>query len=730
MTISIWRYSHLALAAVASLFLIIASLTGIVLAVEPVQEAWAAPRSAPLDDISVGEAVRALTANYGEVLALEVDANDGVIASVVTKDGEGQTLYVDPRTGEALGTPQKRAAIYQWTTNLHRSLFLKGVGRFFVGLVSFLLCLIAVSGLVLIAQRQGGPLKLFSKVQKDHAALYYHVVLGRWLLLPIVLIAASGVYLSAEQFSLLPKSQARHTPAEVDTEVDMTTDVWEVPFFMETALSEVRTIAFPFSEMPEDYFELALKDRELRVHQYTGAILSEVPYPFTTLAARWSVAVHTGQGAWPWALVLLLASMGILYFIQSGFVMWRKRTQGRAHLPPQTPISEADHVILVGSETGTTFAFAHRLRKALVAQGKQVHIAELNQYTTYENAKKLLVLTATYGAGEAPTNARKFASLLQTVAQPAGMHYAVVGFGSLRYPDYCAFATQVDQLLQTAGFERTLPLFKINNQDKRAFSEWAKQWGKKTQTPLLLKDEAIKKKRTTSKSFTVVERTNLNADDTFLVRLRPKEKLRFQSGDLAGIIPEDGVERLYSIAKIGKDMLLSVKKHEMGVCSPQLSELRPREEMHVRIKRNTEFHFPKHQKPVALIANGTGIAPFLGMLHENKGRNPVHCFLGLRNKSSLDLYADLLLDIEKKEQLSSLNVAYSREGKKQYVQELVRDNKELMAHILSDGGPIFICGSLAMQNEVLAVLEDISKTHLNRPLSDFEASEQLKMDCY
>jgi sulfite reductase (NADPH) flavoprotein alpha-component len=38
MTISIWRYSHLALAISAALFILIASITGIILAFEPISE--------------------------------------------------------------------------------------------------------------------------------------------------------------------------------------------------------------------------------------------------------------------------------------------------------------------------------------------------------------------------------------------------------------------------------------------------------------------------------------------------------------------------------------------------------------------------------------------------------------------------------------------------------------------------------------------------------------------
>ena len=41
-----------------------------------------------------------------------------------------------------------------------------------------------------------------------------------------------------------------------------------------------------------------------------------------------------------------------------------------------------------------------------------------------------------------------------------------------------------------------------------------------------------------------------------------------------------------------------------------------------------------------------------------------------------------------------------------------------------------ICGSVAMQNQVLNVLETITRSKLSMPLSEFENREQLKMDCY
>ncbi len=53
-----------------------------------------------------------------------------------------------------------------------------------------------------------------------------------------------------------------------------------------------------------------------------------------------------------------------------------------------------------------------------------------------------------------------------------------------------------------------------------------------------------------------------------------------------------------------------------------------------------------------------------------------------------------------------------------------------IAEVLELGGTILICGSLAMQQGVLDTLGFITNNELQKPLSDFENSEQLLMDCY
>jgi len=733
MTISIWRYSHLTLALVSGLFLVLASVTGIILAFEPMQSAIRPYQPTALSEIPLAGTIQALQEEYDEVLSFKVDADDFVVADVVTKSGDNKVVYVHPRTGAFLGEPQPQPPIFQFTTNLHRSLFLKGLGRFFVGLVSLLLCLIAATGLLLIIKRQGGIRKLFSKIQKDYFELRYHVVLGRWFLIPIIIVAATGVYLSAEKFHLLPSTKIDHDVVEPETEVDMSVLPTELPLFQEITLDEVRSVTFPFSEFPEDYFELALNDRELYVHQYTGKILSERMYPFAYFMSQWSLTLHTGQGSLWWSLVLLLSSASILFFIYSGVVMWRKRMKSTKGAKAKTHKDESSHIILVGSETGSTYGFAEALERGLTKTGKKVFVAEMNKYTTYKKAEQLIFLTATYGEGEAPTNARRITKLLQHVQQPRPLAFSVVGFGSLTYPNYCQFAVELDAMLGSQeGFMEAVPLYKVNNQSWEAFRDWTKQWGLATGLSIHLESPKTKKKKLKPHTFKVIQRTGLNVDDTYLLKIKPQRPLKFQSGDLWEYVPKnDPMPRSYSVAKYQGGLLLSIKKHEFGVCSSFLSTVGPHEMLDGSIKKNVDFHFPKNAPGLICIGNGTGIAPFLGIIDENDEKVPLDLYWGGRTQRSLSIYKDYLDQALEAKKLTHLHLALSQEnGTKVYVQQLLERDKTLLAKRLKMGTVFMICGSIRMQNAVLDVLESVTQEVLNQPLSDFEQHGQLKMDCY
>ncbi|WP_031426631.1 PepSY domain-containing protein [Flavimarina sp. Hel_I_48] len=730
MTRSLWRYSHFILALTSSLFLLIATLTGAILAVEPIAHQAKGYAASNLEEVPLAQTLRILKENYEEVFTLEVEPSGFVKTSVLNANFESLDLYIDPLTGESLGKVAPRSSIYQFATTLHRSLFLKGLGRFFVGLVSLLLCLIAISGILLLAQRQGGFKQFFSKVRDRNFAQRYHVILSRWFILPIIIIATTGVYLSAEKFSLLPDTKTVKTQIKSPDFKVIYDHISDIPLFQELKLADVRKVDFPFSTDPEEYYNIALEDQEIEVNQQTGAVISRRDYPFVTLATRFSLLTHTGTGSVLWSVILLLSSLSILFFMYSGFAISLKNRKKGFSIKKMPPKEDCEYIILVGSEMGTTFTFAHQLYNALSACGKKTFLAPLNAYTTFKNAKKIFILTATYGKGDATTNARKFTQLLPKIAQNQ-VDFAVLGFGSTQYPDYCKFAVDIDYLLQQQpSFKQCLKLHKINEQSAESFQSWVHALADVLGIPLQIKHQKTAKKVEKQRHFEVIRRSELNVDDTFLLWLKPKKKAKYQSGDLLAIVPPgQQLARQYSIAKVDKNIVLSVKKHEQGICSPYLSSLWKGDKLKASIQQNIHFHLPKNNSPVFMVANGTGIAPFLGMLSSRKNRNSILLW-GTRTKSSSELYRTLLEKHLATNKNLTFEKCYSREGNKTYVQDLVLQNQERLITTFEKGGTLMLCGSLAMQRDVLSTVEQLLQKANKPALSYYEEKDQVKLDCY
>lgn len=732
MTISIWRYSHLTLAISSALFIIIAVVTGAILAFEPITNKIQPYNVEDISTISIAETITVLKENYAEVITLEVDENDFVSTSVVTEEGKNKTFYINPKTGKKIGELIKKSPLFAFTTNLHRSLFLKSTGRFIIGFISFLLFLISITGVILISKRQGGFKKIFSKIIKENFNQYYHIVVGRYFLIPIIIITITGIYLSLEKFSLLPKDTAKHQ-FSVQKEINSSIKVKDFDVFKNTKLNYIRKIEFPFSNDIEDFYFIKLNNDEIYVNQYNGEIVSKKTSDFINILSQYSFTLHTGQGSILWSIILLLASFAILFFIFSGFSMTLKRRRKNSLPKNKFYKDKAEYVILVGSETGNTSSFVNVFYNALIASKKTVFISELNNYSTYKNVKNIIVFTATYGEGEAPTNAKKFEKLFSEIDQKNTIKYAVVGFGSKAYPNYCKYAIIIDSTLQkTNNFIPILPLFKINNQSYLDFRIWVQNWSNINKVQLEIPKNNPIVKPTKEINFKVVDKTNINNDNSFLIELSPFKKQQFKSGDLLSITPKNETRnRLYSIGKLNNNILLSIKKHNLGICSNLLRELQIGDNLSANIKINSHFHFPKNSKEVIMISNGTGIAPFLGMLNENKKQKKIHLFWGGRTSKSLDIYKQIINSFLKKRYLTSFHVALSQEkDRKIYVQDLLWQEKELISKALINGNVIMICGSLAMQKGVVKVLEKISKELLNKSFSEFEKNNQIKIDCY
>lgn len=734
MTLSIWRYSHLTLAISSSLFILLAAVTGIILAFEPINSQLT-PFAMDNHDkqLSVATTISNLKREYDEVITLEIDHHHFVLADVITKDGQSQYAYIDPETGKKIGDKIEKSSIFKFATTLHRSLFLKKIGRFFVGLTSFLLFLITISGIILIIKRQGSFKKFFSKIVNENFKQYYHIIFGRLSIVPIVIITLTGVYLSLEKFSLLPNENIKHEIIINDLKTSPKLAIENFEIFKNTTLKEIRQIQFPFSTDVEDHFIVELKNKELVINQITGEVLSEQVYPFTKIASYYSFILHTGQGSILWSVILLLASIAILFFLYSGFAMTLKRRQSR--IKNQYKSDDCEYVILIGSENGSTLNYANAFHQQLLKQHKRSFLTELNNYKSFKKIEHLIIITATYGQGEAPSNAAKFEQLLKNTPFHKDITYSVVGFGSHAYPNYCQFAYNIESLLaQYTNTKPLLDIYTVNNGSFEMFTDWINAWSEKMELSINIKKKDLGFKKVKTQPFTTLSKTEKEhqIDDTFLLTLAPGKKTLFNSGDLLAIYPKnDDKERLYSIGKIADNIVISVKRHQKGLISNYLHQLDINQQIQAGIIRNKSFYFPKKANQVILIATGTGIGPFLGMLASNHKTVDTHLFWGGRNEASFSLYSSYINTYLDSKKLKSFHPAFSRATtEKVYVQDLIKTNDKLFSTTLNNKGVIMICGSLAMQKEVLDILDAICSSHLKKPLSYYQNNQQLLMDCY
>ena len=728
MTVSIWRYAHLALAIISSLFLLVLSVTGVILAFGAVDEKLRAHKVAGFEDITLAQTIPMLWEVYDEITELTVDHNQSVAIDAFDEEGNSLRAYIDPRTGASLGEVKAQSDFIQWNIALHRSLFLKETGRIMVGIISFLLLLITISGVILIAKRQQGFRNFFAKINNDFFSQYFHVVSGRIFLIPVFILALTGTYLFMVRIGLVTSEGQKVSSVLDEKGAVEKRDLADFPVFQEIRLADVEKIEFPFMlDDPDEFYVLKLKGRELSVNQLTGEVVEETRHPYSLLLEKLSFDLHTGRTSILWAVVLGFASLNILFFMYTGFVITirRKSTKVKNKFKP----SQASHVILVGTENGSTLAFANNIHQQLLALGFKSFLTEMDGFTSFPQAKHLLVFSSTYGLGTAPANATHFEKLLSKFPQQQAIKYSVIGFGSSVYPDFCAYAKQVDQwLAQQNWAKRQLDLCTVNDRSVEEFILWVKLWNEINGVELGSTPALYKTRIAALRKFTVVEKTTVTEDNsTFKIVLKPQGKQKFKSGDLLAIYPaDDGRERLYSIGKKDHSIQLMVKLYPHGLGSQFLHRLTNEANILARIVPNKRFHFPTKAPAVAMIANGTGIAPFLGMIEENKKKTPIKLYAGFRYNNELAgqyrQFADAAITAGR---LKQFKMAFSREDSPCYVMDLIKEDRTYFSELLKNYGVVMICGSLAMQKDVEAILSELFSKEDMRSYRG-----QILTDCY
>ncbi|MCX4814470.1 bifunctional nitrate reductase/sulfite reductase flavoprotein subunit alpha [Streptomyces sp. NBC_01239] len=188
--------------------------------------------------------------------------------------------------------------------------------------------------------------------------------------------------------------------------------------------------------------------------------------------------------------------------------------------------------------------------------------------------------------------------------------------------------------------------------------------------------------------------------------------------------------RLYSISSSplvdphSVSLTVSVVRYESlngrprgGVCSPFLADAEAGTEVPVFVRRSPHFRPPADPAtPMVMVGPGTGVAPFIGFLHERRAlghAGPNWLFFGDQHRATDFLYEAELTGLLEEGALARLDTAFSRDQRaKVYVQDRLREHGAEVWRWLREGAHFYVCGDASrMAKDVDRALRDIVVAH-------------------
>jgi sulfite reductase (NADPH) flavoprotein alpha-component len=733
-----WKAIHRWLGLTIGTLAVVLGITGAILAFDPVQQAWQAP-AAP-DDLSVATLVERVTHTVPSAEEIRHLPSGAIVVFGFVGD-QAQAHYMDPADGRVLGAWQP-SALPRWVKNLHRSLLLGDAGRWGAAGIALAIGVLCVSAFVLLLRRMGGWRRLAARV-RGSLAQRIHVVTGRVVLAVLCLTSLTALTMSASTLGLVALD-AGTEPDVVSVATGQTAlSVGQLSMLQSLSMQDLRKLNFPDAADPEDTWKVATNQGEGWIDRYSGKTLA---WQDVTLAQRvydWALVLHTGEGAWPWAVVLALVGASVLLFWLSGvFIWWQARRQA-PHITDNSPLAQADVLIFVASEGGSTWGFAQALHDALGQGGHRVHTSALEHFRTTTATRQVFVLAATYGDGQAPAHASNALERMERLSASA-VPVTVLGFGDRQYPAFCAFAETLEKMLRAQGWPALLLLECIHQQSSQQFARWGKTLAQALGEPLVL--EHVPRMPPTT-ALTLVTRQDYPGGvgeptvilrfawpaQAWLERLRGHGLARFAAGDLVGIAPPgSAVPRYYSLASGSEDGFLEICVRQMpgGLCSTHLHGLQPGDHIAAFIRSNPGFALPRTRRPVLLIGAGTGVAPLVGFIRRNDRHTPMHLYFGGRDPARDFYFGPEIQHWLGEGRLGSVQTVFSRvpDGGG-YVQDALRRNAERLRGLVAQGAIVRVCGSRAMARDVVQTL-DALLAPLQLSVSQLKAKERYAEDVF
>lgn len=385
----------------------------------------------------------------------------------------------------------------------------------------------------------------------------------------------------------------------------------------------------------------------------------------------------------------------------------------------------------------------------------QLDVASLARY-----AQVLFLVSTTGEGDAPDAAAAFVRHSLARPAQLAGLRYALLALGDRSYAQYCAFGRQLDDWLRHSGAEALFERIEVDNGDGAALRHWQYQLGAISGQTDLPDWDRPSYQRWQLQARACLNPAGCAGPVFHLRLQALEGQPDWRSGDIAEIgprlplaavhgfldqlhwpaasrsadclaalaeclLPQDEAE-LAPLRDLGLDGLLAVLPRlphreysiaslpESGGLELLVRQARGRDgrlghgsgwltehlavggELALRLRANPNFWLPDEDRPLILIANGTGIAGLRAHLAARlaRGQHRNWLLFGERQRAHDFHFGEQLQAWLAEGRLSHLDTVFSRDGgAARYVQDVLGAELARLDAWLAEGAAVYVCGS-------------------------------------
>jgi len=413
---------------------------------------------------------------------------------------------------------------------------------------------------------------------------------------------------------------------------------------------------------------------------------------------------------------------------------------------PAAASGPADWLVVYASQTGNADYLAQQTAATLTTGGlsaRAVCISALDA-DTLASATRALFIASTYGEGDSPDTAARFAGVTMASAPDLSqLHYAVLALGDSSYVNYCGFGRALDGWLKARGATSLFDRIDVDRGAPDAIASWQHQLSHLAGT-----SDAPDWEAPSYGEWRIVERTRLNPGSAgaplYRIALAPRDGVLpdWEAGDLVQVsAPGDPAQpREYSIASTpdeGRiDLLVRLQQHADGTAGAASGWLCVDAGMEatiaLRIRAHARFRLGENAaRPMILIGNGTGLAGLRALLKAriDTGFSENWLVFGERNARHDFLLREELEGWADGGKLARLDLAFSRDGATpRYVQHLLAERADELRGWIARGAAVYVCGSL--QGMASGVHEALAEALGIDALDDLTNEGRYRRDVY